>query len=202
MDGVVVDNHRFHFAAWMEFARRYKFPLDEEIYRHTFNGKTNADLFKMIFNETNSERVRAWADEKESMYREAYAAELRPLDGLREFLGELKQRGVKIALGTSAPVENVDFVLDGLQLRGDFSVIVDGGMVERGKPDPQVYQLCSQKLGLHPSECVVFEDSLAGLDSGKAAGCRIVAVATSTPVDVLRTRTENIIKNFYEASFG
>lgn len=199
MDGVVVDNHKYHFKAWMEFAKRHRFHLDEQIYRDKFNGKTNADLFHMIFGAVTPEQMKAYADEKEGMYQELYRADMKAHTGLVDFLEYLQKRRIKIALGTSAPVFNVDFTLDTLKLRKYFEVIVDGSQVERGKPDPQVYQLCAMKLGLEPKDCTVFEDSLAGLESGARAGCRIVGVATSHEAWELEGKTDLILHDFTEA---
>lgn len=199
MDGVVIDNHKFHFKAWMDFAKKYNFELNAEIYRDKFNGKTNADLFKMIFGNPSLDECKKYADEKESAYRKIYYPEMKPHHGLIEYLDFLQKHKIKIALGTSAPTENVDFVLDNLKLRQYFEVIVDGSQVERGKPDPQVYQLCSMRLGFEPKDCVVFEDAIAGLESGKRAGCHIVGVATSHEAYELENMTNFIIHDFTEA---
>jgi beta-phosphoglucomutase len=199
MDGVVVDNHEFHFKAWLAFSEKYKFPLNQEIYRDKFNGKTNSDLFEMIFGKISSTEKEKYAQEKESLYQRLYGPHMRAHTGLITFLELLKKYKIKIALGTSAPTGNVDFILDTLNLRQYFEVIVDGPQVERGKPDPQVYQLCSLRLGLSPKECVVFEDSLAGLESGKMAGCSIIGVATSHKAYELKPMTDLIIHDFTEA---
>lgn len=199
MDGVVVDNHQYHFKAWMAFSERYKFELNAQIYRDKFNGKTNADLFKMIFGDISDTEAKKYADEKEGMYKKLYAEHMRAHTGLLDFLDYLKKQRIKIALGTSAPTENVDFTLDALRLRHYFEVIVDGPQVTIGKPDPQVYKLCAMKLGLEPKDCVVFEDSLAGLESGERAGCRIVGVATSHEAYELKVKTDLIIHDFTEA---
>lgn len=200
MDGVVVDNHKYHFKAWMEFAQKYKFELNDQIYRDKFNGKTNKDLFQMIFGADISEaQSLAYAEEKEANYKKLYEAEMKPLKGLIDFLEFLNSNKYKVALGTSAPTSNVDFVLDKLFLRKYFHVIVDGPQVNKGKPDPQVYLMCAAKLDLDPKNCVVFEDSLAGLESGKNAGCKIVGVATSHEAYELKPLTEEIIFDFTEA---
>ncbi|HXH74826.1 MAG TPA: HAD family phosphatase [Bacteriovoracaceae bacterium] len=199
MDGVVVDNHRYHFAAWMSFSERHKFKLNADIYREQFNGKTNSDLFRLIFGEISDEQVRKYAEEKEGFYRSLYREHMKAHTGLIEFLDYLEKNKIKIALGTSAPVENVDFTLDTLNLRKYFPVIVDGSQVDKGKPDPQVYLLCAYKLGLEPKECVVFEDSMAGLESGARAGCTIVGIATSHKAFELIPQTDKIIHDFTEA---
>ncbi|PJZ46814.1 HAD family hydrolase [Leptospira brenneri] len=196
MDGVVVDNHSFHFKAWMEFSKKYNFPLNSEIYRDTFNGKTNSDLFRMIFGDISDKECKLYGDEKESWYQSLYQKEMKPHTGLVDYLKHLKEQKVKIALGTSAPTMNVNFTLDNLSLRHFFDVIIDGSQVSQGKPHPQVYQLCAKELGLDPKDCVVFEDSLAGLESGKSAGCSIIGVATSHTESELKSHVEQIIYDF------
>lgn len=199
MDGVVVDNHKYHFKAWMDFADRYEFELNEEIYRERFNGKTNRDLFRMIFDDPTDDEIASYTDEKESLYRELYYNDLAPHTGLLDFLAGLKRSRIKIALATSAPTENVDWVLDNLQLRSWFEVIVDGSEVENGKPDPEIYTTVCDRLEIDPGNCVVFEDSFAGLESGKDAGCKVVGVATSHEDWELEEKTEFIIHDFTEA---
>jgi beta-phosphoglucomutase len=199
MDGVVVDNHHYHFKAWMEFAKKYKFELNDKIYRETYNGKTNTDLFRMIFGDISQDQINSYSMEKESNYKKLYEKEMKPHKGLIDFLDYLKFNRYKIALGTSAPTSNVDFTLDTLFLRKYFEVIVDGPQVTHGKPDPEVYVRCATLLDLAPKNCVVFEDSLAGLESGKRAGCKIVGVATSHEAFELKPLTDHILHDFTEA---
>lgn len=198
MDGVVVNNHEYHFEAWMELSRTYSFELDEKIYRDQYNGKTNAELFRMIFPGITEQKILDLIQEKEGLYQKRYEQHMRAHTGLVSYLDSLRARKIKIALGTSAPTMNVNFTLDKLDLRKYFSIIVDGPQVKRGKPDPEVYAICCERLGLDPKDCVVFEDSLAGLDSGKAAGCRIIGVATSHSREELISRTQEIIADFTE----
>lgn len=182
----------------MEFARKHQFELNEQIYRDEFNGKTNADLFRKIFSNPTPEEMKNYAEEKEGLYQKLYFPEMKPLKGLLEFLDYLRSQKIKIALGTSAPPLNVDFILDNLSLRKYFDAIVDGTQVDIGKPHPQVYQLCARKLGLKPEQCLVFEDALAGLEAGKRAGCTVVGVATSHHAQELSGHTHYIIHDFTE----
>lgn len=198
MDGVIVDNHKSHFKAWMEFAKKYNFDLDNKIYRENFNGKTNRDLFTMIFGELTESEIQSYAMEKELRYQEIYRGDMKPHHGLVDFLKHLNLMGVKIALGTSAPTMNVDFTLDTLGLRDYFHVIVDGSQIKLGKPNPEIYLKCLSLLGLPGESCVVFEDSLAGLDAGRSAGCHIIGVATSHSLEELKSRTSFLIKDFTE----
>ena len=199
MDGVVVDNHQYHFKTWMALSKKYNFELNAQIYRDHYNGKTNSDLMRMIFGQLSDPELKKYSDEKEDNYQSLYLAHMKAHTGLLDFLSYLQQKNIRIALGTSAPTKNVDFTLDTLDIRSYFEAIVDGTQVQRGKPDPQVYQLCAMRLGLDPKDCVVFEDSLAGLESGSLAGCKIVGVATSHEVQELKIKTEFVIHDFTEA---
>lgn len=196
MDGVVVDNHKFHFQAWMAFSKKYNFPLDAQIYRDTYNGKTNADLFRMIFGAISNEQILQYGAEKENLYQTLYKNEMKSHKGIVAYFKYLKTKNVKLALGTSAPTMNVNFTLDTLSIRSYFDVIIDGSMVTHGKPHPEVYQLCAKQLLLEPKDCIVFEDSIAGLQSGKSAGCSIVGVATSHTSDELKDHVNQIIYDF------
>ncbi len=198
MDGVVVNNHEYHFKAWMEFAERYSFELDEEIYKDQFNGKTNRDIFQMIFDEPTDEEIETYSDEKETLYRELYYDELAVHTGLLDFFANLKRMRLPIALATSAPTENVDWVLDNLQLRPTFEVVVDGSMVDNGKPDPEIYRTVCDKLEIDPSFCLVFEDSRAGIESAKEAGCMVVGMATSHEAWEIQDLTDHVIHDFTE----
>jgi HAD superfamily hydrolase (TIGR01509 family) len=152
----------------------------------------------MIFDDPTDEEMEAYADEKESLYRELYYDDLLPHTGLLDFLGSLKRNRIKIGLATSAPTENVDWVLDNLQLRPWFDAIVDGTEVENGKPDPEIYLMACDRLEINPQDAVVFEDSLAGLESAVAAGCKAVGVATSHEAWELEGKTDFVIHDFTE----
>lgn len=197
MDGVLVDNHLAHFEAWMEMSRKYDFALNDEIYKTQFNGKTNADLFRSIFGaDISADRLQELVDEKEKMYHDIYRDQMQPLEGLVDFFEWIKENDFKMALGTSAPTKNVDFVLDTLDLRKYFDFIIDGSGVSQGKPHPEVYLKCIEGLGLSSSECVVFEDAILGIKAAVAAKAKVIAVATTHNVLELLPHARYIISDF------
>lgn len=119
---------------------------------------------RMMFGEHLSDKeALVLGEEKEQIFRELFEHHLRPLNVLRNFLKLLKKAGIKLAVGTSAQVSNMNFILDGLGIRDCFHIAVHQGMVERGKPDPQIYQICMERLKVKPEESLVFEDSLPGI---------------------------------------
>ncbi|MEI6060712.1 MAG: HAD family hydrolase, partial [Bacteroidota bacterium] len=143
--------------------------------------------------------IQSFAAEKESIYREIYRPYIKPVNGLAVFLHYIYSQGFEIAMATSAPAENVKFTLEATGLEKFFSTITDVSMVSRAKPDPQVYLLTAGKLGVQPSECIVFEDSVPGILSAQKAGMHVVGVATTHKSDELMMYVNEIIMNFEAA---
>lgn len=185
MDGVIVDNMEYHAKAWEEFFHRYDPPMELEEFMLQF-GRTNRDLFQVLFDrELTEEEVVRYGEEKEELYRELYAPHVEPLPGLIEFLKELKQAGNSLAVATSAPRVNLEFLFDRLPLRSLFDAAIDSSDVFLGKPDPEIFLKAAAKLNRAPSQCVVFEDSFAGIQAGRNAGMKVVGLATSHAPDKL-----------------
>jgi HAD superfamily hydrolase (TIGR01509 family) len=186
MDGVLVNNMKIHMEAFAEIAKRYGVSVDIE---HVLSmaGKGNAQLFGEIFPDEIVKRVGvdALGEEKEAIYREMYGPLLAPTKGLVAFLEGLRAHGVRLAVGTSAPGVNMDFVLDGLDIRRLFDAEVTVDMVSRAKPDPEIYLRALSELGVEASESLVFEDALAGIQAGVAAGMKVVALSTTIPAERL-----------------
>jgi len=196
MDGVIVDNHEWHFKAWVEFGKRHGLTITQVEFGRYF-GSTNQLVLNSLFgNDITTEDILRMGNEKEAIYRELYAPYIKVVEGLPEFLHDATERGILIALATSAPFENVKFTLEATGLENYFSIITDASMVTLGKPDPQVYRITAEKLGVQPSECIVFEDSVPGILSAKNAGMRVIGVATTHTSDELSPYVAEIIVNF------
>ncbi len=180
MDGVIIDNHQYHFLSWQKLAEKHHIEITEEFYRTQMNGRTFKGIVEVVFKgEIPLEDARAIAYEKERIYRELYQPHLKPTEGLMDFLEAAREAGIPLVVGTSAPVENVDFTLDGLNIRDYFKGVVDDRAVSKGKPDPEVYLKCAKLAGMSPENCVVFEDAVSGIKAGKAAGAKVIGLATS-----------------------
>ena len=195
MDGVIVDNHKYHFLSWQKLAEKYDIAITEEFYKKEMNGKTFMGIMEVLFKKNispkNGKRI---AIEKEAIYRELYKSQLKPTNGLIDFLKMIKKEGIPMVVGTSAPVENVDFTLDGLSIRSYFNGVVDDRAVTKGKPDPEVYLKCALLAKKAPKNCIVFEDAIAGIKAGKAAGAKVIALATSHKREELEA--DLIVNNF------
>ena len=180
MDGVIVDNHLYHYQTWEIICKKYGKPLSAESYKQNLNGRTLNEVVQFIFDqEMPLPKVREIGEEKEALYRELYKPHLKPTSGLIEFLDKCKSASIPMVVGTSAPMANVIFTLDGLGIRDYFVDVLDERAVTIGKPHPEIYQKCTKAIGLPNSACVVFEDALSGIKAGRAAGSKVVALATS-----------------------
>lgn len=186
MDGVIVDNKKYHFSAWRLFAEKHGLEFREEGFKNRLFGRTNREILEGLFGRSLPVgEVKVLAEEKEALYRRLYADEVRPMPGLESLLREIKQAGVPTAVCTAAPRVNLDFVLDRAGLRPYFSVLVDESLVARGKPAPDLYLKAAGLLAVPPAKCVAFEDSLPGVASALAAGMKVVALTTTHKAEEL-----------------
>lgn len=202
MDGVLVNNLDIHRQAFAEFFRRYGVERTfDELNRHF--GRGNDDIMGELMPAEIVARVgiRELGNQKEAIYREIYAPTITPQAGLIEFLEEAEREGLVSAVGSSGFMANVDFVLDKCAIRRFFTATVAGDQVTRCKPDPEIYLTAAAKLGLKADECIVFEDAEAGIEAGKRAGMRVVALATTFDRAFLeRTDADLIINDFRDIS--
>lgn len=198
MDGVLIDNVDFHINAWLQFAQRHNRPLTKDQYLEHINGHVSADAMEYVFQRPISPgELIVLTEEKEAIYRELYRPHLQAAPGLFTFLNTLKAANVSLAVGTSAPISNVYFTLDGLPLRPYFDAVVDASMVQHGKPDPEIYLKAAERVGVAPAQCVVFEDAFAGIEAGLRAGMKVVALATThTRSELADSGASLIVDNF------
>lgn len=198
MDGVLVDNLEIHKQAFRKFFERYGVHKSTEELSRVF-GMGNDDIMRevMPYDVVESVGVRELGYEKEAIYRELYAPVIRPVAGLVELLTASEAAGVKCAVGSSGCTDNVNFVLDKCGIRRYFSATVAGDKVSKCKPDPEIYLTAAAAIGVDPSQCVVFEDAEAGIEAGKRAGMKVIALSTTFTADFLRaTPADMIISDF------
>lgn len=205
MDGVLVDNLWHHVAAWRRLGEELGKSLTDEEIRATFGQRNQEMLRTLIGVEFTVEESARHADRKEEIYRELMAQDLARAEvpGLRPLVAELRREGFGLAVATSGPMANVEFVLSGLGLDGVFEAVLTGADVSRGKPHPDVFLLAAARLGLKPRECVVFEDSPSGVKAALAAGCFCFALTTSHSAEELRgLGPQRLASDFRSVSAG
>jgi beta-phosphoglucomutase len=179
LDGVIVDTAKYHYLAWRSLASELGFDFteaDNERLKGVSRMRSLDILLEMGGLEFTEAEKLAMADKKNRQYVEYISRldESEQLPGVSSYLNRLRDDGISIALGSAS--KNALFILDKLNIAGLFDAVVDGNKVSRAKPDPEVFLIASQELGLQPGECVVFEDAEAGVAAGKAAGMRVIGI--------------------------
>ncbi len=207
-DGTIVDSGRTHEYTWIELASSRNLPLIDNFFEITF-GKRNVEIITKILNWTDDLTLaQEMSDQKEELYRKIVAERGIPLiDGVEDFLQSLLDAGFVCAIGSSTPRKNLDVTVEKLGFGKFFKTFAASEDVARGKPAPDVFLVAAERLGLSPEHCVVFEDSLAGIQAGVAAGMKNVAVATTNNVDFWENArslptdfSDLIIENFSDIS--
>ena len=180
LDGTIVDNMALHAEAFAVFAERHGLASLTEADREKLDGRRNSEIFPVLFGrEMPRDEWLAYEHEKEGLYRKLSRGRLRVVAGLPALLERLAERGVAVALATSAPELNVAHTLDEVGLKDAFPTVVRGDQVGRGKPAPDVFLEASRQLDVPPAQCVVIEDAPVGIVAAQAAGMGVVAIASS-----------------------
>ncbi len=179
MDGTMVNNMMTHHRGWQKTLAAYGLQLTLEDVIATCHGK-NVEIIERLFpgRYTLEERERI-SFEKESEYRRIFLSELTLVPGLAELLETARQAGIPMGIGTAAPKANVDFVLDNLGIRHYFQAVIHADDVRLGKPEPEVFFLVADRLGVPYDQCLVFEDSPTGARTALNAGMKAIIVTTT-----------------------
>jgi len=140
----------------------------------------NEELFDRVFGpgKFTQQQIDAIVLEKETRYQKDFFPYLKLIQGLDAFLAKAKADNIKMAIGTAAITLNVNYVLDNLQIRNYFDVIVTAGDVAVSKPHPGVFLMAAEKLGIPPAACLVFEDAPKGIEAARRAGMKAVGITT------------------------
>lgn len=195
MDGVIVDSNPYHKISLKEFCSKYGFELNEEQLRAKIYGRANKEWIRNLFGDITNEQLKNYAQEKEAHFRQVYEAHIEPVTGIVDFIQALHEQGIPQAIGTSAPPENLEFVMKHTHLASFFPTFMTEKDVNLTKPHPEIYQELAKKLGYAPQQCVVFEDSLSGIQAGLSAECKVVGVATTHSPEEL-SHAHLVIRDF------
>ncbi len=185
-DGVLVDTLEFHQEAWVELGRRCNLPITAKFIHETF-GMTNPSIFRLLLGEEGfaNADTQAYAQIKEDCYRDLARGKIALMGGVQTLLDRLTDAGIRLAIGSSGVLPNLNMTVDSCDLQGRFSAIASLEDIERGKPDPQVFLVAAAKARSRPERSVVFEDALVGIQAAKAAGMYAVGVTSSHPAELL-----------------
>lgn len=174
LDGVICFTDHYHFLAWKALADALNIPFDETK-NDRLRGVSRMASLDIVLEEyhghalSEEEKV-ALATKKNDLYR-TYLQSMTTndlSDEVRDTLNALRQKGLKLAIGSSS--KNTPLILERIGLADFFDAISDGNNIQRSKPDPQVFAMAAEMLDLEPAKCLVVEDALAGLQAAEAGG--------------------------------
>lgn len=199
MDGTLVDSIPFHQEAWLTFLGNHGIHLRPEDF-HAQNHGTIHEMIRRFFpHESSREKRMELGEEKEITFRNIYKPYLKEINGLTPFLERLKNAEISLHLSTMGDQNNIDFTLDGLGIRQFFDTITGGHEVLKGKPDPEIFLKSLEKSGVKPDKALVFEDSGGGIRSAKAAGLKVIGIAsTHSKKELIEMGCETAFSNFKE----
>lgn len=180
LNGTMIDDMQYHTEAWYNILNNeLGANLSWEQVKAEMYGR-NEELLVRVFgnNKFSPEEISQLVVAKEKRYQQAFLPKLCLIDGLADFLKEASEQNIPMAIGSAAIPFNIDFVLDGLNIRHYFKAIVSGDDVRTSKPDPETFLKCAQLLGVDPQNCLVFEDAPKGVEAAQNAGMQTIVLTT------------------------
>lgn len=179
LDGVICFTDKYHYLAWKTVADKLGIYFDEVI-NNRLRGVSRMESLEIILEKydkplTQEEKI-AIAEEKNGVYKELLK-NMTTEDSsaeVKETLNELRNRGIKLAIGSSS--KNTQFILERIDLKGFFDAVSDGNNITNSKPDPEVFLKAAQFISEKPENCLVVEDAYAGVDAACAGGFDSAAI--------------------------
>lgn len=184
LNGTMINDMEFHTLAWHAVMNEeLGANLDYETVKKEMYGK-NHEVLERVFgkNKFSDEEVKKLSFNKEKRYQEGYFPHLALIDGLADFLNRARDENIQMAIGSAAIPFNIDFVVDGLNIRDYLMAIVSADDVAISKPNPETFLKAAAAIQIQPEDCLVFEDAPKGVESALLAGMKcIVLTTTHTP---------------------
>jgi beta-phosphoglucomutase len=195
LDGVIVSTDEYHYQAWKQISDKEGIYFNREI-NERLRGVSRMESLEIILSHSDknygeNEKLDL-AERKNVIYRELLN-NLSPNDilpGVINLLLALKARDIKVAIGSSS--KNTPFILDKMGLASNFDAVADGNNIKHSKPDPEVFLLAAERLGVEPEKCIVVEDAEAGVEAGIAAGMKVVGVGTASNCSKAHIRLQDL----------
>lgn len=181
LDGVLIDSGSAHLESWKRLAADLGQDVTEEQFRDTF-GRQNRDIIPLLFGEhLGPQRVDELGETKERYYREQIDGAVTEVPGAVNLVRACQAAGMRCAVGSSGHPENIAIALSSMGIIDLFDCIVSGKDVTRGKPDPQVFLIAAERIGVSPLRCAVVEDAPAGIDAALAGEMVAIGITTQHP---------------------
>ncbi|WP_400192492.1 HAD family hydrolase [Hymenobacter sp. B81] len=180
MDGVLIDNTRYQARAFQLLFRELGLSTNARQLLRRLNGMPATNILKTVFRApVPAKELKQYADRREFLYRVLYWDKRRELAGLSPFLRAARAAGFKLGLGTGSAPETIGYILDHLDLRRYFDMVIGKEDVDKGKPHADTFAVAARRLGVPPARCVVFEDAILGEQAAYRAGMHVIGVSTT-----------------------
>jgi beta-phosphoglucomutase family hydrolase len=206
MDGTLVDSADYHWRAWHETMDKEGFPITHERFLATFGQRNDSILRQWLGERATPELIQRVGDAKEELYRQQVRQRgIDSLPGVSDWVQKLHDQGWRQAIASAAPRANVETILEALRCTGCFEAIVSAEDVHRGKPDPEVFLLAANKLGVAPERCIVVEDAPHGIEAARAAGMKSIGVGPagrSLKADLVVPWLDQLAPNSFDSLLG
>jgi len=192
MDGVIIDSHPIHKAAWRRFLSCVGKPVNDSELNFILDGRKKEDILRHFLGDLSEEQIREYGRQKEKLFREE-ALQINLVPGIIAFLDHLHAAEIPLALASSGSRVRVQFILERLRIGGRFRVVVTGDDVIHGKPDPAIFLKAADQLGRPPSDLLVVEDAVSGIEAAKQLGMKCLAIASNGRSDLLRSAGADLV---------
>jgi beta-phosphoglucomutase len=201
MDGVLIDSFRSHFESWRRVAAEFGRNYTEAQFVAGF-GRTSREVIAEQWEgePLSPDLIRQVDERKEAVFRELIGHDFPAMDGAVELVASLAKAGFRVAVGSSGPPDNVRLAIDRLGIREFLTAIITGSDVKCGKPDPQVFVLASERMGVAPGRCVVVEDAPVGIEAAKRGGMQVIGLASTGRTIAQLADANLVVKSLKELS--
>ena len=198
MDGTLIDSHTTHVECWLRYAAGQGVLLDRDRVNSTF-GMVNREIVRSFWpGEVSDEKINEIADGKEAMVRTMFRENFPAMPGAAELVRTLYSHGFKLAVGSSAPRENVELACELLGIVPFLGAVISSADVKRGKPHPEIFLTAAKRIGVSAQNCLVVEDAAVGIESARAAGMKCVALLSTGHTESELRNADRIIRSLDE----
>jgi beta-phosphoglucomutase len=192
LDGVIVDSHPAHLTAWKALLSSLGKQTSDHELDFVLEGHKREDILRHFLGDLTKEQLENYGAQKEALFRECLC-EVHTVNGFWEFLDQVESDGLPMALASSASRSRVNYMLEHLALTERFQVVVTGTDVLKGKPDPSLFNLAAERMGVDASRILVCEDAVNGVEAAKSAGMKCLAIAANGRTPLLKKAGADVI---------
>jgi beta-phosphoglucomutase len=204
LNGTMINDMEYHINAWHKIFNNLGAEISLQRMKEECYGKNNEVIERILPGRFTEKEKNEMSYEKEKTYQKEFKPHLQLIAGLDVFLEKAYAKGIKMAIGSAAIMFNIDFVIDGLDIRNYFSSLISADDVTHSKPHPETFLKCAKALGVRPDECIVFEDAPKGVEAAKNAGMQNIVILNVHKKEEFAPYDNIIsfIENYYDESLN